>query len=400
VPAAQAPWKIKAMSAAAVTSPGPAAPTAPEINLSTALDRRADVDAKQARVTTLLLEVGCDGLLVLEPGNFAWLTSGGVARGLVDPSAAPCLYFAPEGRWVIAGNVDTQRLFDEELDGLGFQLKEWPWHQGRGNLLADLMQGRKAACDQPLGTCPVVAGQLRNLRRTMTSYEQACYRALGQLLGHALEATCRTLSPGETEREVAGQLSHRLLHRGAAAVLVSVMADGRSRAYRQGEYTSAPIRTHGVLLAVARKYGLYAMASRSVAFGQPEASFRKEHDAACRVSATYTASTWPDAMPRQVLATAQHVYQVSGAEHEWRLCPQGHITGRAPVELALLPQTEELLQAGWAVTWRASVGAALSCDTFLVSEEGPRTLTVSEQWPLKRIRVQGAEFVRPDLLIR
>jgi hypothetical protein len=35
-----------------------------------------------------------------------------------------------------------------------------------------------------------------------------------------------------------------------------------------------------------------------------------------------------------------------------------------------------------------------------LSEEGPRTLTAVESWPLKRIRIQGAEFVRPDVLIR
>jgi hypothetical protein len=374
--------------------------SAPEFNISTQFDRRGDIDAKQARVSSLLQEVGCDGLMVLAPENFAWLTSGAAARGLVDASAYPCLFFSPEGRWVLCSNVDSQRLFDEELDGLGFQIKEWPWHWGRAQLLADLMQGRKVASDQALPSCIVVDDQLRRLRRALSAYEQACYRALGQLLGHALEATCRNLVPGETEREVAGQLGHRLLHRGAAAVMLSVAADGRSKGYRQTEFTATPVRTHCVLLAMARKYGLYAMASRSVAFGPAEPSFRKEHDAACRVSATYTASSWSDAMPRQILAAGQRVYSLAGAEHEWRLSPQGHIIGRSPVELNLTPHTDELFQSNWAVTWRASIGAALSCDTFLLTDDGPRTVTVSEQWPLKRIRVQGAEFVRPDLLLR
>ena len=35
-----------------------------------------------------------------------------------------------------------------------------------------------------------------------------------------------------------------------------------------------------------------------------------------------------------------------------------------------------------------------------IGEDGPRSVTIPEQWPLKRIRIQGAEFVRPDLLIR
>ena len=371
-----------------------------EVSLTQPSDRRVDIDAKQNRVAKLLEEVGCDGLLVLEPDNFAWLTSGAAARGIVDASEQPALYFTPEGRWALSSNVDAQRLFDEELDGLGFQLKEWPWHWGRAQMLADLAQGRRLACDQALGTNKLVAEQLAQYRRTLTTYEQACFRALGQIVGHALEATCRTMAVGETEREIAGHLSHRLLHRGAQPVVLRVAADGRSRLYRHHGYTAAPIAQYAVLGVTARKYGLCATASRSVSFGSVQPAYRKEHDSACRVSATYIASSWPDAVPRQILHTARRVYQLTGVEHEWMLAPQGHVTGRAAVELAFTPQTGDLLQAGWAITWSAGVGAAVSCDTLLLTDEGPRTLTVAESWPLKRIRVQGAEFVRPDILQR
>ena len=68
--------------------------------------------------------------------------------------------------------------------------------------------------------------------------------------------------------------------------------------------------------------------------------------------------------------------------------------------MALTPQTEELFQPGWSITWNASAGAALSGDTFLITEEGPKIVTPTEVWPLKRIRIQGAEFVRPDVLQR
>jgi Xaa-Pro aminopeptidase len=374
--------------------------TTPEVNLITPNDRRLDIDNKQLRIADLVQQVGCDGLLVLDPINFAWLTSGGQGRGNIDPGAAPALYVNGEGRWVICSNTDSQRLFDEEVDGLGFQVKEWPWHWGREGMLGDLCQGRKVACDQPFRDCVVVVEQLARLRRKLTAYEQACYRALGQIVGHALEATSRSISPGESEREIAGHLAHRLIHRGAQPTLLSIAADGRSSLYRQASYTPKPVETCCVLLTAAQKYGFCAMASRSLSFGEPPDYFRKAHDAACRVAATYTASSWPDAMPREILLTAQRVYTLSGVEHEWRSSPQGHITGRAPVELVLTLQTEELLQANWAITWRPTVGAALSCDTFLITEDGPRTLTLADNWPLKRIRVQGADFVRPDLLVR
>lgn len=371
-----------------------------EINLTTTSDRRADVDAKQAAIAQLLKEIGSDGLLVLAPENFAWLTSGGAARGVIDNEAMPALYYTSEGRWVLCGNVDTQRLFDEEIDAMGFQIKEWNWHQGRVTLLEDLCQGRKVACDVPFRECQLVAPSLQAMRLALSAYELACYRALGQIVSHALEATGRSLSPGETEREVAGQLSHRLIHRGALPVMITVAADGRSRTYRQGSYTGTSIKQNCVMTATARKYGLCARASRSICFGQPDPLFRKEHDSACKVSATYVASSWPDSVPRQILASGQRIYQLTGVEYDWYLCPQGQVTGRLPVEIELTPNHEELLQTNWAVVWHASVGAAVSCDTFLISEDGPRAVTPPENWPLKRIRIQGAEFVRPDLLMR
>ncbi len=378
----------------------PALQPNPTVQLQTQSDRRSDIEAKQQIVARLLAENECDGLLLLHPGNFGWLTSGGLARGVIDSAAAPALFCTADHRWLISSNVDTQRLFDEELDELGFLLKEWPWQTSRDQLLRELCAGRRVACDVPFGQAKDVSQQLGQIRRHLAPYEEACYRALGKIVGHAVEAACRTLQPGETEREIAGQLSHRLIHRGVIPLVLTVLVDGRSHRYRQGGFTPTPVNSYCVVLAAAQKYGLCAMASRTVAFGTIPEQLRKEHTAACRVSATYVASTWPDAVPKQILKTARRVYLSSGAEHEWRLSPQGHITGRSLVELPLTPSTEELLPAHAAVTWRASVRSALSCDTFLVNQDGPRTLTIAENWPLKKLRIQGAEFTRPDILVR
>lgn len=387
---------MSVMEETRVTAP----PSVVDMNLTAPMDRRSDVEQKQLRIAALLQEVGCDGLLVLQPDNFAWLTGGGAARGILDANVLPGLYFTPDARWLLASNVDTQRIFDEEIDGLGFQLKEWPWHTERAQLLTELCQGRKVAADTPFGACTDVGAHLQILRRTLSDYEIACYRILGQTLSHALEATGRTLSVGETEREIAGQISHRLLHRGVQPLLISVTADGRGRAYRQPSFTSTSITKTGVMTVAARKYGLCARASRSVSFGQPDANFRRDHDCACKISATYVAGSWPDSVPRQILLTGQRIYQLTGVEHEFYLASQGHLTGHAPVELGIALHDEQLLQARWAITWCVAVGAGVSCDTFLISEEGPRAITAAENWPLKRIRIQGAEFVRPDVLIR
>jgi Xaa-Pro aminopeptidase len=363
-------------------------------------DRRADIETKMAQVATLLSETACEGLLILEPENFSWLTSGAIPRGQLNADEAPALYCNGDQRWLLASNVDSQRLFDEELDGLGFQLKEWPWHWGREQLLADLCQNRRVACDRPFGDAKPVGDRLRRLRRQLTVYEQACLRALGHILSHALEATCRTMEPGHTEREVAGQISHRLIHRGVLPLHVGVAAGDRSKRYRNYGFTATAITGYAQMNTTARKYGLTATASRAMCFGELPDDVRQDHNAVCRVSASYLASTWPEAVPREILTAGRRIYLVSGYEHEWALAQQGHVTGRATVELPITTKTEDIFLTGWAVTWHASAGSASSCDTFLVTDKGPKMLTPTETWPLKRIKIQGAEFVRPDVLQR
>jgi hypothetical protein len=181
---------------------------------------------------------------------------------------------------------------------------------------------------------------------------------------------------------------------------VGVSADGRSQLYRRHGFTGTEVQKWAVVSATARKYGLTATVSRSVCFGEPPAEVRTAHNAVCKVSTTYLASTWPDAVPREILLAGRRIYLVNGFEHEWMLAPQGWLTGRAAVESPLGPRTEELFQPETVVTWNASAGPAVSCDTFLITDKGPRPITPTEMWPLKRIRVQGNEFIRPDILQR
>jgi Xaa-Pro aminopeptidase len=363
-------------------------------------ERRADIEAKQAQAASLLAELECDGLLLFEPENFNWLTSGATAGNVLDPLQRPGLFVSSDVRSLLASNVDSQRLFDEELEGLGFQLKEWNWHQGREVLLNYLSRSRRLASDVPRPDCKPAGDQLRELRWVISDYELAAYRQLGQILSHALEATCRSVQLKQHEQEIAGHLSHRVLRHGAELVSAEVAADDRLRLHRRPSCTPAQVTRHCVVTATAQMYGLHATASRSVCFGVPDASFRKDHDAACKIAASYISSTWPDGQPAAVLQAGQRVYKINQCEHEWRLCPAGHITGRAAVEHLLTSQSQDNFRAGWAIVWQAAVGAASSCDTFVVTPQGPVMITAPGNWPKKRIRISGANFDRPDILQR
>ena len=274
------------------------------------------------------------------------------------PRTAPALYCNGEHRWILSSNVDSPRLFDEEVDGLGFQLKEWPWHWGREQLLADLRQNRKVACDLPLADTHFVGDDVRpSAPRPDAITSRRASASWARSWPTRVEATCRNLNVGETEREMAGQLGHRLLHRGALPVHLGVAADGRSRVYRRYGFTATPVQEFAVLTATARKYGLTATASRSVSFGTPPTDLSQGHNAVCRVTASYLASTWPEAVPREILHAGRRIYLTQRLRARMAARAAGPPHRPAAVELPLTPQTEDLFQTGWAVTWSASAGA-------------------------------------------
>jgi hypothetical protein len=181
---------------------------------------------------------------------------------------------------------------------------------------------------------------------------------------------------------------------------ISVAGDGQSRPHRRHWITPNPVHRFAVVAATARKFGLHATAARAFSFGRPPDEFRKEHQTACKLLATYGVSTWPDAGLREILAAGRRVFAVSGYEYEWQLCPQGYLTGRFPVEQTILPDTADRLQAGHCVVWWPTVGAAACAETLIVSPAGPQVVTPTESWPLVSVRVSGAEFVAPLILER
>ena len=107
-------------------------------------------------------------------------------------------------------------MFEEELAGLGFQLKERPWYDDPFQVVAELCHNKRVATDMGGRLFQVrrETDALRALRRRLTGLERQRLRELGRTLSLAVEATCRNFDPGEREADVAGHLAHRLIREG------------------------------------------------------------------------------------------------------------------------------------------------------------------------------------------
>lgn len=362
--------------------------------------RAAAVERRHQAVVDFLDARGLDALLLSAPENFAWFTAGGRSVPLSGGDSLASLFVTRDARVVLCGNADSGELFDRQLTGLGFLLKERPWYEGRDQLIEDVCRGRRVVADVPLRVARDESRRIAELRCPLDDADCATLRLLGKQLSHAIEATARNLVPGATEAETAGELSHRLVKHEIQPVRLVVAADARARMYRNWTFGDSPIRKWALIGATASLGGLHAQASRVVCFGNPPAPLVEMYQQTAMLAATAFVFSHAGVPISEVWEKVQRIYEKVGHSHEWHLCEQGAVTGYRSVESLIGPKNELPVTAGTALTWTPSVGPVRWGDTLLVREEGAEYLTAPIQWPMMTVSVRGEPVHVPHLLCR
>ncbi len=364
------------------------------------VDRASDIQHKHAAVSQFIESRQFDALLLQRPSNFSWFTSGGDCSRAGSPDASAGLFITPEARVVVTTNAASAQIFDSELQGLGFQLKERPWHEPRNALIEDLCRGRAVASDSGFNGTVETASQLTGLRIPLSTVECRRLREMGPELAHAVEATCRNCETGQTEAEIAGEVAHRMIRHRIVPERIQVCADGRSQAYPHWAYGEDRVQRYVVVTVIGRKHGLCLGASRTVSFGRlpkrwpttiiarwcckrPACSLRKPIGACSRF--------WN---------RLARIYEKFGCDDQWEKTEQAEIIGYELCEMPVIPRSEFQIAPRTAVYWHPAVGTAVSGDSILVGDGEFEVLTPAEGWPKVKVVVKGTTIYRPEILVR
>ncbi|MFO0888976.1 MAG: M24 family metallopeptidase [Isosphaeraceae bacterium] len=371
---------------------------------STVTRRREDIELKHERIREYLARSGQDAVVLGRADSVAWFTSGGdLAHGLMSEESSVLLFINGTSRAVVSDNVHSSRVFEEELAGLGFQLKERPWFDDPFRTVAELCHNRRVATDMGT-TCGSPwrreVDPLRRLRQRLTGLERQRLRELGRTLTLAVEATCRNFDRGEREADVAGHLAHRLIREGVAPVDLRIASDDRLARYRQPTFKAAPILRRATIAVTGRRHGLCASVTRTVSFGPIDEEFRSHHTLAAMVDATCIFFSRPGQTISDVFRRARRIYEKFNAPHEWTLDYQGSLIGYSPREAMLTPDCELVLEPDMAICWNPSVGPARSEDTVVVDGRGYEVVTAAQDWPTIEVSVKGVPLSRPGILER
>ena len=363
-------------------------------------DRLTDLESKHALVTDYLKSQNLDAIILQKPGNFSWFTSGGDCSrgGYTEPTAA--LLITADARVLVCGNVDSGQLFDRQLYGLGFQLKERPWHEPRQVLIDDLCRGRMVVSDTGVSGTKDVSQALLEMRQPLNELEITRLKETALLTTHAVEATARQFKKGQTEAEIAGELSHRMIKHDITPVRLQVMADGQGHRYRHWGFGADTVERYCVISAVGRRQGLCVGITRTVSFGEPPKTIRTAHHRALLMQATGMYFSQPGWEFQETWQRVARIYEKFECPDEWQHADQADLIGYEISEAALVPKSDFTFQPGMAVHWHPSVGPATVSDTILIGESAFENLTPSEGWPRLTVEVKRTPIQLSDILCR
>ena len=361
-------------------------------------ERLEDVRIKHERVRELLKTVGADALIVQEPSNIAWISSGADLFHASRENPTTSVFVTPEARLFAINSVDSAQIFEREAFGLGFQLKQREWFQPHAALVSDLVRSRKVISDTGMPGTKAAPKLIQAMRQPLTALEEKRLQLLSRIAVHAVEATGHNLRKGATEAEVAAEVSHRLIKRTVAAARLQVCADGRNERFRHWTFGENPIEKYALISCVARRWGLHVGVSRMVCFDRVPDELVQAYQKALMIHATGLFFSRDQEELSTVWSKVHRIYEKFGMENEWQLADQGSIIGYDPIENQIGPQAKETIVGPSAVFWHPSVGPAMLGDTLVCKESHNERITTSSTWPQIPVTVKGKEVFCPGIL--
>jgi len=348
---------------------------------------------------------GLDGILLRKRRSFAWLTMGrcnhivwtteeGVADLLIFPDRAIC----------VTTRMESDRIGEEELAGLGFEMIAPEWTEGVLPTLRRLCAGKKIGADvwpDALGIESAVykGDALFQLTYVLEKEEIRRYAWLCRQAAMAVEETCREVRPGMSEWEIQSRLAAKILPHGIFPQVILVATDERVFRYRHPIPTAKPLRRYAMLVLCAEKWGLVANVTRLVHFGPLPKTLSDRRRKLAEIDLTMNLATRPGVPIRDVLRAGIEAYRRVGHPDDWRYLHQGGPTGYATREFLATPDSEGVVQLHQAFAWNPSLPGIKSEDTIWVDEQANHFLTHTGNWPYIIMERDGQVYQRPDILV-
>ncbi len=355
---------------------------------------------KREKIRVWLKTRDLDGVIISRRDNFAWITTGGDNRVInCTEVGVGHIVITLDKHYLVAHYMDSDRIMEEQLPGQDYDQVTTYWYQGDERLRAMELAGEKVATDTHFPDTYFAAEEIMDLQWPLFDLEIDRTRWLGRVVGEILEKVLRQVEPGMTEREIQRTIHQELIKYDLDYEVPIVGSDERIHKHRHVLATDKPLERYLLLGPVVRRWGLFALVSRSVHFGEPPTEVQKAFHAAATIEGRVISMLEQGLPFAKILENQKAWYDELGIPDGWIYHFHGGPTGYVLVDAAR-GLTEKVVQNRQPFSWFTTVKGAKVEELTLLTENGPEIVSLGCNWPTIEIDTERGPFAVPAMLIR
>jgi hypothetical protein len=176
--------------------------------------------------------------------------------------------------------------------------------------------------------------------------------------------------------------------------------DERIFAYGEALPGGATLKKYAMIDVVGEKWGLCAAVTRLVHLGPVPKNIDTMYRAAIRIMTQLQKATIPGRAVSDILEESKSWYADAGFEESWKEFHQGGTIGYKHREYVGYPYSSNVVQLKQAFAWNPLIRGVKAQDTFIVHDDSTETVSVSQDWPMIQIEINGNVYFQPDILVR
>jgi len=366
-------------------------------------EKMKEYQTKIERMYNLMDQKGYDAIVIGTQTNFSWLSCGGTGKLLLtsDIAAAYCV-ITKTNRYLVAYTMDGPRNIEEELYGMGFEPVFIRWYENtlEGKVL-ELLGNKKILSDIPLEGANVSMKEFYGLHYPLISAEIDRFKKIDQDAERLLRSVVDQIKPGIKETEVEAMIISEFVKAEYFPIVLLLGSDERIMKYRHLIAKEKKIDKYLLLILAMRKFGLNAVLTRSVYFGDklPDDIYRK-FTAASTIAANCIASTIPGTKFSAILEMQKRLYIELGFPEEWKNHFQGGITGYVCNDSSLALDPDAVIVNNQTCNWFITITGVNTEDTCISGKDGGEVFTQTGSWPLKEYATGNQSIKMPDILYK
>ncbi|MGB9098486.1 M24 family metallopeptidase [Erwinia sp.] len=354
---------------------------------------------KIQRLQNAMREAELDGLLLTRRDNIAWLTEGATFY-VVDraETGVASLLITHQGVTLIAPDNELPRILAEETLPFPLRTVSYPWFTEFNKVLTSLPLSRLGS-DTQLPETVNCEAQLIAMRSGLNPAERERFFELGQQVATLVEKVARRVRRGMTERQVEAEIYAECLPSGIRPLCTLVAADQRITDYKHPIPGATAVQQKMLITLGAERHGLNVSLSRMVHLGEPSAADRHKLQAVAEIHADMLAASLPDRRWQDIFGDIQASYARQGYADAWQTHHQGGPAGYGCRDFIVAAETSGLLAVNQALAWNPTLPGVKSEETAMVTEEGLRFLTRTDDWPVITLQRGNSVWTFADWLV-